>query len=593
MSEAVQRSRPWHALAVLGVAAAVRAWAFWDARSAPFWSVPLVDEEAYISLAHDLLSGRAPSFGAYYFAPGYAYLLAAVFALGGSVVTAKILNLVAGIASAGLVWRLTRRAFGVRAAFASGLAAALLPTALLQELLVLKSALATLAVLTGLVLLCERSLSDPTHFGDDTYWRQPVRGGRVRWILSGVAFGFAGLLRAELFAVAAALAAAGIWARIRRWPGAAQLVAPFGFAVAVLAAAAVPTVQNWQACGEFVPVAFGGGTNFFIGNHDGADGGYVPLRPDRSDPPQEEVDAVLLARRDRGGDLGPAGVSRYWYRRGFAWWRAEPRAALRLTLEKAMLTWGPHEIADVISTPLAARFVTPLALPLGAWIVLPLALVGLWSSRAHRALWPLRTFLLAAWLVLVPFFLFERFRLHLVAASLPFAAHAGVQGWEALRQRRFRRLGFGLAAAALLGLGLGRLQPPREDIVLRVNLGEMLFQSGRFAEALVEFEAVRQAVPEAWRVERNIANTLVAQGRFAEALPALDRLLERLHAEGERTRQPSAEELAYAHELAGDILFDLGRPAEAARHYGAALPFAAPPDRPLLERKRAQAENGP
>lgn len=582
------RRGSWGLLAVLGVAAAVRVWAFHEARVAPFWGVPQVDERAYIDLARELLAGRAPAYGAYYFAPGYTYFLALVFALGGGITSAKILNLLAGLAGAGCVWLLTRRFFGRGAATAAGIAAALLPTALLQELLVQKSALATLALLAGLLLLCGRS-TVPPGTGRTTPARRPDGNGTRRWAAAGALFGAAGLLRAEMFAVAAALAIAGSWAHRRQWPGAVRPRAVLGFAVAAGVAVAVPTLQNARWSGDFVPVAFGGGTNFYIGNHAQADGSYVPLRPDRSDPPLEVADAVAMAQSDSGRELSPAAVSRYWLRRGLAWWGEAPLAAVRLTAKKALLVWAPHEIADVVSTPLAGRFVHALRLPLGAWLVVPLALVGVFCSRRRRELWPLHVVLLAGWLALVPFFLFERFRLHLVAASPPFAAHACVLGWEAFRRRRFHRLALGIAAAAAAGAGLAPVRVPRDEVVLRVNLGDMLFQAGRFGEALVEFEAVRRASPDAWRVDLNIANALVAQDRFGEAVPVLDRLLARLHAEGERTGQPSAEELVYAHELLGDLLFDLGRPADAARHYAAAIPFAPVADRPLLERKRAEA----
>ena len=37
------------------------------------------------------------------------------------------------------------------------------------------------------------------------------------------------------------------------------------------------------------------GTNFYIGNHEGATGQYIPLRPDRGTPEYERDDATALA----------------------------------------------------------------------------------------------------------------------------------------------------------------------------------------------------------------------------------------------------------------------------------------------------------
>jgi tetratricopeptide (TPR) repeat protein len=142
---------------------------------------------------------------------------------------------------------------------------------------------------------------------------------------------------------------------------------------------------------------------------------------------------------------------------------------------------------------------------------------------------------------------------------------------------------------------LGLARPPRDETVLRVNLGEMLFQAGRYDEALVELEAVRAASPDAWRVDINIANAQAAAGRTAAALAALERVLPRLEDEARRTGLPSDEEIAWCRELAGDLEMERGRAAAAAAHYSEALAYAAPEARGALAAKleasrRAAAE---
>jgi tetratricopeptide (TPR) repeat protein len=211
----------------------------------------------------------------------------------------------------------------------------------------------------------------------------------------------------------------------------------------------------------------------------------------------------------------------------------------------------------------------------GAWLLLPAALAGLWIARARRDLWPVFAFLLGSALAIVPFFLFERFRLHVVAACAPFAALAGVRMLQHLRARRFVPVAIGVACTIVVGSALALARAPRDPVVLRVNLGEMLFQAGRYEEALREFEAVRVASPEAWRVDINIANAEAARGRVEEALAALGRVLPRLEDEALRTGLPSDEEIGWCRELAGDLEMERGRPQEAAVHYAAALPHVA------------------
>jgi tetratricopeptide (TPR) repeat protein len=230
-------------------------------------------------------------------------------------------------------------------------------------------------------------------------------------------------------------------------------------------------------------------------------------------------------------------------------------------------------------------------------VILPAALVGLWLTRRRRELWPLRVFLVAATALLVPFFLFERFRMPLTALALPFAAHAGVACVGAVRRGRRVEALIGLSAAGALGLVLGLPRVHRDREVLRVNIGGMFLQAGRYDDALREFEAVRAASPAAWRVGMNIATTQALQGRSEEALRTLDALVPRLLAEAQRTGRPPVEELLHCYALAGDLHMALGRPQQALAAYEAAARWA--PDHPQLRprlqdaRARLQPRPGP
>jgi tetratricopeptide (TPR) repeat protein len=565
---------------VLAFALVVRGVVLADALDAPFWNVPLIDESAYLRLAAMLGRGGAPPHGAWYVAPGYAYILHAFALAGVGPLTVKLAQLLAGAASAVCVWHLARSLCGRVASLAAGVAFAIVPTVLLQELLLLKTTFATTAALAAVALAMPPRGPGPLAF------RTALR----RWIVAGAALATATLLRGELLILALVLCAAAVVARRRRWPGAPPLAAPGVAAAFVAAAIAVPTLQNarWSG-GDLVPFAFGGGVNFYIGNHAGGDGSYVPLRPDRSDPQLEEADAVLLASQALGRAARPSEVSRYWFHRGFEWWRREPLAAAVLTARKWALVWGPRELADTLSTAQAGRWIAALRPPIPApAIVLPLAAIALWATRRRRDLWALHAFVIGAQLAVVPFFVFERFRMHLVAACVPFAAFAVERGVQLLRARRWRPVVACAVAAGAFGGITAVVRVPRDEIVLRVNVGELLYQAGRHEEALREFEAVRAASPGEWRVDINIANVQAALGRDAAALAALDRVLRGLYAEAERTGQPSAEELTANHDRAGDLELRRGNREAAAHHYQAALRFATPAQGDTLRAKLAR-----
>ena len=554
---------------MLAFALTIRVWAALDARDAPFWRIPSLDEKAFLELAQAMRAGIAPPHGAFFIAPGYAYVLTAIGAAGGGLLAAKLLNLAAGAASAVLVMHLARCTASRRAALAAGLAWAAYSSALLQELLISKSALATLAMLGSAVAFAP-SRADPPR--------------AMRWAAGGALLGFGVLLRPEWMIACAVLFASALLARRRGWPGAPPWRALAAAAAPIALVVAVPTSQNFARTGDWVPIAYGSGSNFYIGNHAGAHGGYVPLRPDRSEPAYEETDANLLAQRDAGRTLGPSAVSRFWWRRGFEWWQRRPVDALRLTAKKWALLWGPRELADGLSTRLAARWIAPLGITSAApSLLLPAALDGLWILRRRRDLWPHFALVAGMQAAIVPFFLFERFRLSLVAMSVPFAAAAVEAVWRGLRARAWRRTGIGVGLTGALACGLAVPRIPVDENALRAHLGGLFFEAKRYDEALREFEIVRAALPDAWRVEINVANTHAARGDHAAAAAAIERALVRLHAEAEHTGIPSTEELAYCHELAGELARVLGRREDASHHFTAALSFAAPPDRARIQ----------
>lgn len=563
----MKRWRPGAATLVLVVALALRVAVGLDAQDAPFWTAPLVDEVAYLQMAETELKGVAPEHGAYYMTPGYPWFLALMNLLGAQIPQIKWVQLLLGALNAWLIFLIGRRLFDRRVGWLAALCWMLLPAALLHELLILKPTLTVSLTLAGL-------------------WLFLRFGGRAwTWPVVGLCFGAAALLRGEVLVVATLFFAGAWWARRRGWPHApsASWMPAAGWLM-VLAVVAVPTGINLARGGGPVVVAYSGGVNFYIGNHEGADGSYLPLRPDRSDAAVEESDAVQIAREESGQLLRPAEVSRFWLGRGLEWWAEDPLGAVALTAKKAVLLWSAWEGHDVLSPSLAGRWVVALENPLvRAWLILPLALVGLGLSWRRRELWPLQLWLIATWLALVPFFVFERFRLPMLALGSVFAAQVLVHLYDAARKQRARSFAT-VVVAGLVTVGL--LSQPsvaRDDTVLHVNVGGMLLQQERYEEALEEFRLVRRRSPGAVRVEINIATALQGLGREREALRSVQRALEFLGREAEATGRTPVEEMLYGHVLAGDLQRSLGRPELARRHYEAA--WSLRPGHPEIRRK--------
>ena len=92
-----------------------------------------------------------------------------------------------------------------------------------------------------------------------------------------------------------------------------------------------------SAGGELILTTYQGGTNFYIGNHQGALGVYTPIRQGRETPAFEGRDAVLEASQRSGRQLSPAQVSRFWFREGLHFARQHPGEFLRLQGVKLLL----------------------------------------------------------------------------------------------------------------------------------------------------------------------------------------------------------------------------------------------------------------
>ena len=577
---------------VFSTALIVRVWVLIDAMRAPFWKVPIVDELAYLERAQQILQHVPLPMGAHYAAPGYAWILTAVFRMGLDPQFVKFAQLIVGCGNAMMVYLLASRWFSWREGLVAGLFWAIYPSALFHEVLLLKPTFAVALTLGALLALSRLA-----------------RATRFPWLwasVGGLLLGLASLLRGETILVGLALAVALVWrgrraalARKGRHAALARkgwrdaLVPALALVLAQSVVVAIPTVQNISRGGGFVILAYSGGVGFYMGNNPAADGSYLPLIPDRSDARVEEQDAVEVARARSHRKLDAAGVSRFWRNEGLGFWKEQPLAALQLSVRKLALLWGPHEISDVLSRSLAARWVKPLRDPIvGAGLVLPLALVGLFLSFRREEAWLCRIYLLAAQVSLVPFFLFERFRLPMIAAAaIPLAAHALVRGAQAVVIRQWKQLAVGILAAFVFLIAVSLVRLDRDTVVLRVNVGSMLLQSGRYTEALKEFQTVEREQPSAWRVEMNIAATYAAMGHTSEALRTLRSVLEKLYREAQATGHPAVQDIVQCHELAGDLLSKSKRPEEARKHYETALRFA-PKNERLKEKQRKLTGGG-
>ena len=311
------------------------------------WNHPLLqphgelDTAYYIALGQRIaLEGVFAPIGAFFVSPLYVSFLAAVFATGGSLLAAQLIQIGLGAAAVGMLFAGARHWFGERAALVAAGLAILTGVFTFNEVLILQSALDPFLVSCALFALT----------------RAMAGGGTWTFAAAGASLGLLALNRpnAIVFAVAAVAGvfvvqwrpalserqraeghaavnqigrgARGWWARVNR---ATVLMA------SLLAVLAVNAARNYIVSGDLVLIASHGGLNLFIGNHDRADGTYTPVPGITPSIAGQATDSTRVAETDMGRRLSPGEVSNYFARRAVDWVIEHPADALRLTIRKS------------------------------------------------------------------------------------------------------------------------------------------------------------------------------------------------------------------------------------------------------------------
>ena len=541
------RRATWRpALAIFGLALAVRLVHLWQLRSSPYWSVLMGDALAYDAWAQRLAQGQWRPSDVFYQAPLYPYALGVLYALVGRNLTlVRLAQAIAGSGACGLLCLAGSRWFGRRAGMAAGLILALYGPALFFDSLLQKSVL-DVFVLSAILLLIALSDSGPT---------------LVVCAMLGAALGCLGLTRENGVVLVPVVAGWLSWRRDRRI---AHVTAVLVGALVVLAPAAI---HNRLAGGAWVLTTSQSGPNFYIGNSDTATGSYVPLRPTRGNAMFERQDATALATLAAGRPLNPAEVSAYWRGRAFEWIRTHPQRWLRLTAFKLMLVANRREAADTEDLASYTDWSWPLRASdaiLNFGVLAPLGLFGIWITRHRwRQLWVLYALGAAYTLSVVLFYVLDRYRYPLVPFLALFAGAAVSDApawWRRSRAGERGRAIAGLAAVAVachwsipllsvdnarglthFNLGYGLQEAGEVDAAIaeyrkaegllpahaqtHSNLGAALSAKGEHDAAVVELREAIRLDPDLGQARNNLGISLASAGRYGEAMAQFDEAL--------------------------------------------------------------------
>jgi tetratricopeptide (TPR) repeat protein len=482
----------------------------------PLAEHPLIDAEAYWSWAGRIADGIPGPDEPFFSAPLYPYFVGLIRAGGGGLPAVYVIQVLLDLGALVLLAWIGMRRFGptvgltAAVLFALTLESASFSARILGSTLQLPIVCLTLLALLG--------LQD-----------RPKSWGFA--VLAGALIGFYALSYPPAMLLVPLVA---IWLGWR----AGRNVASLGRAgVACLAAILVispATVHNYRACGELILISAQAGLTFAHGNSPGADGTYTPqpgISPERA---TQNRDANRAYQQATGNPPSWNGTNRHFLGRGFAYWREQPLAALRVTWLKLWYFLTGRNYGDIY-IPVAERaegFARTLWLmPIHTAWLMPLALVGIaaWFRRAREHVPELLLFCLPLLTVLL-FFYSPRYRY----PALPLIVLAGA--WtigQVIRDRRNRAWAVAGAVALVLGPGVGMANyiagfdplAPRQAYFC-AQLGLVASDADRHKEAEAWYRKALRYEPEYPPVLARLGATLANTRRPDEAVSLLQRAVE-------------------------------------------------------------------
>lgn len=560
------RRELWILCAILILGALLRGIHLTEFRRAPDFTQPQVDADLHNYWARGLaFSDWEPKNDnpdpeirttPYFRPPGYPYLLALLYTVGGpGFIFPRLVQMGFGLLSALLAFRIARPRLGPLVALLWAGMMATYPVFIYFE-----AEFQEPAIFICLLLLL---LGQLLAWGERPSW--------LRALLSGVLLGLAGLIRPNALLL---LPAAALWmlrtGSPRRWRMAGALLLAAG--LAILPA----TLRNWAVAHEFVPISTNGGINLFIGNNQSAQGLVVAnTEVGTLDTCYDWPDIVRNLSRKLGRPVTHAEASRWFQEQAIAFMSSHPATTAGLLLRKAALFLGPLEPQDnkILQgerTLYTILRVSPWSFPL----VLSLGLSGiaLWVYRARsreaagaapgdrgHALLRLSLLFAVTWILsFLPFAVTARYRAPLVPLLLLFAAMflTSVAGeWRrGTRQRSFPWIAAAGVLLVLTHVNFAGYEPSLAR--WHYQRGIAYKNLGQLPAARSEYELALAENPNHLGATRDLGAALASLGRIGESIPYFERAVQR-----DQSHAVTWMNLATAYEATG-------RDEEAVAAYG-------------------------
>ena len=481
----------------------------------PLFHNLIADSSAYDQWAQTIMKGDWLGSGVFYQAPLYPYFLGVVYKIfGHDLWLARIVQIVLGAVSCGLLYLAGSKFFSRPVAIASAMLLCLYAPAIFYDGLIQKSVL-DLFLVSLLLCLLGSVLTRP----------------RVTlWLLGGIIVGLLALARENALIWIPVLS---IWIV---WYFTSALVAKRFTWVACFCLGAVLVLfpvglRNLKAGGEFVLTTAQMGPNFYIGNNPQATGTYSPLRSGRGDPQFEKTDAKDLAEKSLGRSLSATEVSSYWMKQGWNFVETQPYRWGSLLVRKWLMTWNVVEAEDSDDFYIYQEWsplLKVLAMAGNFGVLAPLAAVGLLLTlRTRRRLTVLYALILTMALSVALFYVFGRYRFPLVPFLALFAGAGIVRLYDIISNKQTVWImgAVGTAALAWFLVHLPLLGTPGPTVAGYSNLARAFGRMGKPADAIVNYQKALRIDPENAVAHFNLGSLFGMRGDVAQSREHLEKAI--------------------------------------------------------------------